>query len=1133
VAAGVAIVLVFVLQAVPASGQIAPAASSVAAAPSPFSSCVPAAPGLYCGGGHSNLTAPYVVPPTPPATGPDGMSIGAVGKVGAQGQIGPGHFSRGPQTIRGVTPATSLNLSTTVGYTVIAAELFTTNLPVDSEGNDWNLLAAWPSNGLSIFNTTAKASGNDTIVNTNSYVGGPSPIWAVEVPNGRTLAAGPVPTGYENPAYPSPLSENAVAIFATEAYQTCGTSGGSSWEFSSDPVPGGWCLDGWSQNVTASTSPEISANQTASTNLVWVEIPVQTSGNLFTASGGSYSGGTPGDTPITENTFWGNETISLLGNVTISGGATLTVDDSTLTFVEPPTSVGWSFGIHVEYSASQTLACNINCLILEDGTVLTQASSAANSFFVTMSLNVGMNYDRISNTTLDAISTHEPATAPECGYDGCWAINEINRSLVEFPRQSSPPPLSFGDLSGSSYMGVPFYANGTLFKNANVTMAMSNDTLINCQSRIIATLMPGNSTGYDTFDWLNSSASGIFLANGVSGMTVTHDLFENLNLTTYGARIGYVLLYVDGVPATANAAFLDIDNNTIANSWMGWPSGTAPGSSIVTPMFQTTDAVMRAVHNTITNFTFYQGALYTPPFSATDYFSALGVPWSNAPALSSAIATENLVDGLRSFHGGDANGMEDGIFWFAARNVTFTWNVEEDWATSPRYAGQGPDTSSDPGTQIYNAVDNYAFSGTSSYYALPVAESNITVSSNWWVNLDGTTFGVQVFGHGAYISDNTVENLSNAGGVGVSGNTGAAFVNVTGNVAYGVYNGSIGLGDIYGGEAYASAYSGNIAYDVDTTSWGLVVFHSGAQVVTTDQAGATATPILLQNVRGRCGSCNPVGTWEEPYTQVKLSASTVVSVDFFTDVAGTANQTTKVAAGDFWVTSYNSYLPASLFSVTRAWTSSNGSALNLTGYLGIYSGHAYDLNSSTVKGESSLPVYFGGGTTDSSQVASIPQNGRNYLYTLNVTSTSRIAIGVNSSAAPAAALRFGGLTPGSDYTVTEYDQGNAIAAVNYYANAQGVVNQTFDPATMPLDPIFAIAPAGSGGPGPCTSNCGGVSPTPGTPGFSLTFNLSIWTIVGAVVAFVGLIVASSGGKRFIPGTGIAVIGILVFVVGTL
>jgi hypothetical protein len=146
---------------------------------------------------------------------------------------------------------------------------------------------------------------------------------------------------------------------------------------------------------------------------------------------------------------------------------------------------------------------------------------------------------------------------------------------------------------------------------------------------------------------------------------------------------------------------------------------------------------------------------------------------------------------------------------------------------------------------------------------------------------------------------------------------------------------------------------------------------------------------------------------------------------------------------------------------------------------------------------------------------------------------SYIQLGVNSSRAPPVIAQFAGLTPGSDYTVTEYDQGNAIAAVNYYANAQGIVNQTFDPATMPLDPIFAIAPAGSGGPGPCTVNCGGVSPTPSTPGFSLTFNLSIWTIVGAVVAFVGLIVASSGGKRFIPGTGIAVLGILVFVVGTL
>jgi hypothetical protein len=147
---------------------------------------------------------------------------------------------------------------------------------------------------------------------------------------------------------------------------------------------------------------------------------------------------------------------------------------------------------------------------------------------------------------------------------------------------------------------------------------------------------------------------------------------------------------------------------------------------------------------------------------------------------------------------------------------------------------------------------------------------------------------------------------------------------------------------------------------------------------------------------------------------------------------------------------------------------------------------------------------------------------------------SYIEVGVNSSRAPPVIAQFTNLTPGSDYTVTEYDHGSQLGAVNYYANAQGIVNQTFDPATMPLDPIFAIAPAGSGsGTGPCTVNCGGVSPAPGTPGFSLTFSLTLWTFIGAVIAFVGLVVASSGGKRFIPGAGIAVLGVVVFVAGSL
>ncbi|MCI4360082.1 MAG: hypothetical protein L3J91_00100, partial [Thermoplasmata archaeon] len=62
------------------------------------------------------------------------------------------------------------------------------------------------------------------------------------------------------------------------------------------------------------------------------------------AIGTTPCGGSGCTTTIAAAAYWGNETYSLLGNVSIAPGVTLTVDDSALTFTEPSTATSWAYG---------------------------------------------------------------------------------------------------------------------------------------------------------------------------------------------------------------------------------------------------------------------------------------------------------------------------------------------------------------------------------------------------------------------------------------------------------------------------------------------------------------------------------------------------------------------------------------------------------------------------------------------------------------------------------------------------------------------------------------------------------------------------------------------------------------------
>ena len=130
----------------------------------------------------------------------------------------------------------------------------------------------------------------------------------------------------------------------------------------------------------------------------------------------------------------------------------------------------------------------------------------------------------------------------------------------------------------------------------------------------------------------------------------------------------------------------------------------------------------------------------------------------------------------------------------------------------------------------------------------------------------------------------------------------------------------------------------------------------------------------------------------------------------------------------------------------------NPSFLNLTGYLGIYPSQTYTLNASNIKGESGLPVYLAG-----SQIASIPASSAHYNLTAFYSSgTLEYSLSANSASDQPISLMWNGQVPNTEYSVAMYDHGKLIDYTNVTSSSTGLITFTYNPATMPLDPVFEL-----------------------------------------------------------------------------
>jgi hypothetical protein len=85
---------------------------------------------------------------------------------------------------------------------------------------------------------------------------------------------------------------------------------------------------------------------------------------------------------------------------------------------------------------------------------------------------------------------------------------------------------------------------------------------------------------------------------------------------------------------------------------------------------------------------------------------------------------------------------------------------------------------------------------------------------------------------------------------------------------------------------------------------------------------------------------------------------------------------------------------------------------------------------------------------------------KGYNYSESVEPTY-IQVGVNSSKAPSIGLQFQGIA-GALYDIEIFNNGSLISSYQESATSLGVLNATYNPATMPLDPIFYVEYVGSG-----------------------------------------------------------------------
>ena len=472
------------------------------------------------------------------------------------------------------------------------------------------------------------------------------------------------------------------------------------------------------------------------------------------------------DTIISANTYWNNETLYIVGNITIDSGFHLYLNNTKLIFNETSISTAYNYGI---YNSNGGLSSFIS----QDGSEITQSNATTNSFYIGHDPSY-LSGIYLNNTTVQALSSGDGyATAYDASYDSFIA-----------PIDST---FSFG--GNSQHVSTHNIYNGGIARKVNPEI-WGNNTIDN--SAIVFRTASSSGVAYLNYTTIANETNIVHNAGGVSAtgvgyedtfysMSFSHDLFKNINLTE---------LYSISVPDSSVPTNATVQNSTFENIYQDKFSGS----------YYSNGQLFGNGPSGTTNTTFLHNSIFNT--SAKGNQASVGIVYSTHGTI-----LYNYVNGAQGY-----NASESAILSAFSGNISYNVgiNIFNPWMPPYTYAGDGTLTVEQSAPAQIAFIFGSGINSTNKFYATNNFAENVTVIQ-----------GVVKIANGqdAYVLNNTVVNsFDSSSVVGISSNSGEKNVTVSGNAVYGLYNYSSAY-ETTAGSASNITFANNKAYDVDATSW--------------------------------------------------------------------------------------------------------------------------------------------------------------------------------------------------------------------------------------------------------------------------------------------------------------------------
>ena len=821
-------------------------------------------------------------------------------------------------------------------------------------------------------------------------------------------------------------------------------------------------------------------------------------------------------TIISKTTSWDNTTVYLGGNVTWTGQYQLFINNTKVIFNESYGSQAWQYGFNGTIISGSAGHFLLNIL---DNSVIAQKNTTSRPFYISLSwpdVSVGSSAyyfgTIVSNSTIysngtetsgltDGYYSTQGGILKEDGPIGL-EINYFNNSAYYGITPLSVVPnngIGYGNISASQNGWVGTFVFHSYISDGFARGEFWNDTFVN------STIYPMRSLNYyymflgkqinyayldydtviglSTWRWL----SFVNFISGVNYETfINHTLIENSNITnsSFFAAVPTPLFSIQNT-TFSNITFVQKGIPTVGNYDPESPSGAAAfqhsagNSEVIVGAFTpstSSEGNFSMVHSSFINVSSNYGPMRIVGFNDR------GIDQS---AYMRYDVFENLSDIISIYNGGDVS-----VYKLSGRIANATGIIMKnvrDVFVSP-WTGDHSLMANNSFAAIYAFGDGQTGYDWQVSHRVSSGSGGYAANNNsWYINISRTAGGLMANGFAPIVEDNNVFiTVNNTVAIGMGTSSGLSGFSAKNNSIYGLYNYSLGAGGYdTGGDINSHLINVNV-YDVSTSSVSYTAQQDSISFVNIDGnlIGINANGTLAQTVP----SYPPVQStpvvdsnsfvWIKHSAEINIINSTITQLILADLREGYAYPvyTPSLLQNEFNITIENSYIPATFTARTNSdltdmhnttenlfsyasgsqWLMSspfsNPSFLNLTGYLGIYPSQTYTLNASNIKGESSLPVYLAG-----SQIASIPASSAHYNLTASYSSgTLEYSVSANSASDQPISLIWNGQVPNTAYSVAMYDHGQLIDYTNVTSSANGVVTFTYNPATMPLDPVFEL-----------------------------------------------------------------------------